>query len=137
MNLSVPLIQTLYADKFPGAAVYLAVYMVTYIPIGVGSSCQGLLLNSQGETGVNMWKNAMALALGAPLALLLIPMFGIIGLIASTIISGILPTIYGHLWIKRHLKLTFDHRSSAKIYLSSAAAFTATLAIQRARIFMK
>jgi O-antigen/teichoic acid export membrane protein len=132
MGLSNPVIQTIYGDKFPGAALYLSIYMVTYIPIGVGSSCQMYLLNSQGETGVNMWKNVISLALGAPLAFLLIPRFGIIGLIASTIASGIIPTIYGHIWIKRHLKLMFEGKSSARIYLSSIVALVATVAIQYA-----
>lgn len=130
IGLSHPMIGTIYGERFPDAALFLSILVISYIPIGVGSTCQGNLLNSQGETRVNMWKGVISLAVGAPLAVILIPRFGIIGLIASTIASGILPTIYGHIWIKRHLKLVFESTSSAKIYISSASALAATLASQ-------
>jgi len=127
--LADPLITTVYGDKYPTAALYFAAYLLTYATIGVGSSCQSNLLNSQGETRVNMWKNILSLITGAPLALLLIPRFGILGLIASIIASAYPSIIYGHVIIKGKLGLTFDRASSLKIYASSLAALATTLVI--------
>ena len=129
IGLADPLITTIYGDKYPTAALYFAAYLLTYVTIGVGSSCQPSLLNSQGETKANMWKNILSLLTGAPLALILIPRFGILGLIASIIASAYPSIIYGHIYIKGKLGLTFDRASSVKIYLSSLAALAATLAI--------
>jgi O-antigen/teichoic acid export membrane protein len=129
ISLADPLIASIYSGKYPTAAGYFAVYLLLYITIGVGSSCQGSLLNSQGETRATMWMNVLNLLIGAPLALILIPRLGITGLIASLIISQYPAIIYGHIYIKRNLRLTFDHISSIKIYASSLLGLTTTTAI--------
>ena len=124
--LANPLISSIYSSKYPTAALYFAAYLLTYTTIGVGGSCQASLLNSQGETRVNMWKNVLSLLAGAPLALVLIPRFGILGLIVSVIVSAFPSLIYGHIFIRDKLGLTFDRASSLKIYASSLVALVAT-----------
>jgi len=129
IGLADPLIVTIYGDKYPTAAPYFAAYLLTVLTIGVGSSCQGSLLNSQGETRTNMWRNVLSLATGAPLALIFIPRFGILGLIASIIASAYPAIIYGHFIIKSKLGITFDRSSSLKIYVDSLAALAPTILI--------
>jgi len=128
IGLANPLITTIYGNQYPTAAVYFAAYMLTYIPIGVGSTCQGSLLPSQGETRATMWRNVLNLLVGAPLALILIPKFGILGLVASLIVSAFPSIIYGHMYIKKALGITFDLASSVKIYASSLVSLAVTLA---------
>lgn len=129
MGLAHPIISSIYRDKFPTAALYFALYLLNYVTIGVGNSCQPALLNSQGRTRINMWKNVLSLLVGAPLALVLIPRFGILGLIFSLIVSAYPSLIYGHWYIKREFGLTFDRASSIKIYVSSLVALVATVLV--------
>ena len=56
------------------------------------------------------------------LSLILIPTFGILGLIASQLIGGIPSLIISLWWIKKHYKATIDWKSSIKILLASAIA---------------
>jgi O-antigen/teichoic acid export membrane protein len=69
-----------------------------------------------------MWKNVLSLLIGAPLALILIPRFGILGLIASIIASAYPSIIYGHLIIKSKLSLTVP--KGHKLILGDASRVT-------------
>jgi len=62
------------------------------------------------------------LLLGLPLAFILIPRFGVIGLIATLIASPRLGLLYGLYWIWRNYGFTVDFSSSGKIYLSAGIA---------------
>jgi O-antigen/teichoic acid export membrane protein len=119
IGLSEPMISLIYGDSYPTAPLYFSIYLLTSISIGLGGSCQGSILNSQGETRVNMWRNFIVLATGAVLAILLVPRWGILGLIISLIASAYPALVYGHVFIKNKLGLTIDLKSSVKIYVNS------------------
>ncbi|RLI16004.1 hypothetical protein DRO49_05035, partial [Candidatus Bathyarchaeota archaeon] len=91
--------------------------------LGLGGLSVSNLLNGQGETHVVLYMRLLNLLLGLPMALILIPRFGVVGLIATLIVSPRLGLIYGLYWIWRRYGFTVDFKSSAKIYLSAAAAF--------------
>ena len=129
IGLSNPLISTIYGDRYPTAAFYFILFLITYMPIGLGSTCQSMLLNSQGKTRATMWRNVINLLIGGPMAIILIPRFGIPGLVASLIVSPYPPLVYMHYYIKRNLGITFDITSSNKIYLSALVSLAATLAL--------
>lgn len=130
IGLATPLITTIYEDKYPTAAGYFVFYLLTYLPIGFGSSCQGSLLNSQGKTRVTMFMNILSLITGVSLSLLLIPRFGILGLIFSIIGSPYPAIIYAHVYIKRNFGLSFDRVSAIKVYICSLVGLGMTLTIQ-------
>ncbi len=127
--LSGSIITIIYGDSYPTASLYFSVYLLTSIPIGLGGTCQGTILNSQGETRANLWRSMLTLITGAALAFLLIPVWGILGLIISLIASAYPALIYGHVFIKNKLGLTFDLNSSLKIYACSLASLATTLII--------
>jgi len=125
--LSGPMMEIVYGVGYPLSPEYFRLFLLSYLTIGIGSICLPALLNGQGETRVVFKMNAMTTAVGAPLALLLIPAMGITGLITVMITSPIPANLYALLWIRRHLGLSPDWVSSAKIYASSLTALAATL----------
>jgi O-antigen/teichoic acid export membrane protein len=127
MALSWPMMRIIYGASYSEAPSYLQLYLLTYLPIGVGSLCFGPLLNGQGETHLTLRLNALTLIVGAPLSLVLIPRWGINGLIATLVASSIPATAYSILLIKRYFDIAPDWVSSAKIYASSITALAATL----------
>jgi O-antigen/teichoic acid export membrane protein len=127
LALADPIIRVVYGDRFPLSASYLQLYMLTFIYIGFGSVAIGNLLNGQGETRINLRCSLITLATGVPIALYLVPNYGIIGLIFTLIISPLFGIIYGLIWIRRNLHIKPDWRSSAKIYSSVAVSTVFTL----------
>jgi len=112
-----------YGESYQLASRYLALYLLNFLFIGLGGLSVANLLNGQGETKVVLHMRLLNLLLGLPLAVFLIPRFGVIGLIATLIISPRLGLLYGLYWIWRNYGFTVDFKSSCKIYLSAGATF--------------
>jgi len=124
--LSQPTIFTLFGEKYSYAPLFLALIAISYIYSAFGSLSLGNLINSQGKTKVNLNLTLISSAIGLPLSLLLIPRFGIIGLIIITLTAGIPSLILSLHWVKTHFGATVDWISSAKILLASATAAAIT-----------
>ena len=122
------MIRIVYGADYPVASDFFRLFLLTYLPIGIGSVCTPALLNGQGETKITMRMNILTLLVGAPISLALIPTHGIIGLIAATVVAPLPSILYAVYWIKRNMGLTPEWMSSAKIYASAFAALAATLA---------
>ena len=118
-----------YGVNYPHAAYFLGLYLLVYLSIGVGGLCTGSLLNGLGETRIVLKTSLLTFIVGAPLSLLLIPTYGIDGLIASTIIAPLPSLAYGLYWIGKNLGFSVEWRSSATIYLSSLGAIMPVLLI--------
>lgn len=125
--LSSPLIGVIFGNRFPLAAFYLQLYMLTNIYIGLGNVATGNLLNGQGETRINLRNTLITLFTGSPLALYLIPNFGIIGVILTMLIAPLPGYAYSLFWVKRNLGLSPDWGSSGRIYLSVIPSTLLTL----------
>jgi peptidoglycan biosynthesis protein MviN/MurJ (putative lipid II flippase) len=70
----------------------------------------------------------LTVAIGFPLSFALVPLFGIIGLIVTTILVGIPSMFLGLRYINKNFGVSVDWVSSAKIMLSSVAAGVLTYA---------
>ena len=116
ITLSQLAISTLFGEKYGYAPLFLTLYAVIYLYSAFGSLSLTSLINSQGRTKVSLKLTLITSAIGFPLSLLLIPKFGIIGLITTTLVSGIPSLIIGLWWIKKHFTATIDWSSSAKYY---------------------
>jgi len=92
----------------------------------LGTTSKNNLLTALGETKMLMKLNVLTLSIGVPLAFLVIPSFGIPGLIAVTITAGIPSMIIGLHWIWKRYGTKAELRNSAKIFLASALAATTT-----------
>lgn len=119
--LSQPAISTLFPE-YAYAPLYLALISIGYLFTAFGNLSLGNLINGQGKTRFTLKLTLITSAIGLPLSLLLIPKFGIIGLIATNLTVGIPSLIIGLWWIKKHFTVTIDWISSAKILATSALA---------------
>jgi putative peptidoglycan lipid II flippase len=122
MALSQPAIGTLFQDKYVQAPLFLALLAAAYLYTALGNLSTGNLLNGQGYTQFNMKITLLTVAIGFPLSFVLISQFGIIGLIVTSLTTG-LPGLFLSLqFIKKRFGVSVDWVSSAKITFSSAVA---------------
>ncbi len=126
------LVRIVYGGLYQLASLYMSVFLLNSLFIGLGGLSVGNLINGRGETKVTFRITLISICLGLPLSVLLIPRFGIMGLLATTIIAPKPGLLYGLLWVNRNLGFTIDWKSSAKIYLSTGVAFAASLLYLRA-----
>ncbi len=126
MCLAEPAVSTLFGQTYSSAPLFLALLALTYFLPAFGSLSTSNFISSQGKTTFILYLTLLSAAIGLPLGYILIMQFGVLGLIITTLITGILSTIIPLYWIKKHYNLTVDWRSSAKILLSSSVAAALT-----------
>jgi O-antigen/teichoic acid export membrane protein len=102
------------------APLFLALLTLNSLFVAAGSLSIGNLINSQGQTGLNLKLTILTAAIGFPMGYILIQYFNIFGLIFTTLLAPIPSLILSIIWLKKHYELTIDWISSAKILLSSA-----------------
>jgi len=124
--LSQPAVFTLFGEKYAEAPLYLSLYAMIYLFAAFGSLSVGALINSQGKTKTNMKITIVTLATAIPLSIILIPTYGITGLIITTLVSRFPGTIIGLWWIKKQFAAKINLSSSARILLASTLAATIT-----------
>ncbi|MDH5376662.1 MAG: flippase, partial [Candidatus Bathyarchaeota archaeon] len=100
--LSEPLVFTLFGQKYSHAPLFLTLYAVNFLYTGLGSLSLGNFLNGQGKTKFTLKLTLLTISIGLPLSTILIPKFGITGLIATTLVAGIPSLVTGIWWIKKH-----------------------------------
>ncbi len=126
MVLSQPLIGTLYGNKWVYSSDFLTIGSFGNLFILLGTLSVPSILYALGETKLLFKMNLISLITGIPLGLFLIPTFGIIGLIVSSIVAAMPYLFYGLYFLRKHYDANVDIRSSAKIFL---ACTTATLIV--------
>jgi stage V sporulation protein B len=125
--LAEPAVFTVFGQKYLEAPLYLSLsVLVLYVYSVFGSLSVDSLLNGFGKTYVTLALTLISLAVGLPLALLLIPSFGVVGMLLTSFAAGSPTVTVGLWWIKTRCNLCVDWASSLKILLSSAAAAAVT-----------
>jgi O-antigen/teichoic acid export membrane protein len=120
MSLSDPAVSTIFGTTYGTASLFLALLAISYLYAALGNLSAGNLLSSQGETKLVLILALVTAAIGFPAGTVLIPLFGVIGLIIGSLTVGFPSLFIALYWIKKHYNLTVDWNSSAKITLSSA-----------------
>lgn len=127
MVLSVPMISTLYGGKWLFAPFFLTLYVAGNLVVLLGNLSYNRLLYAMGETKMLMKLSALTLCISIPLGFLLIPTFGILGvIIVGALISPTFGLIIGIYWTWKHYEAKPDFQNSAKILLASSIATLAT-----------
>jgi len=126
MVLSEPLVFAVVGTEYTEAPFFLTLYSIIYFYVGLGSLSLGNFLNGQGKTQITMKLALLTLGLGLFLGWILIPQFGVVGLIATNSIAGFPSLFTGLWWIRKHFGATIDWVSSAKIFLASVIAAVVT-----------
>jgi len=126
MILSKPMISTLFGEKWTYAPFFLTLYVINNLFAIFGSLSLGSLLAGTGETKTLMKLSLITITFGVPMAFILIPTNGIIGLILTSILAGIPSMLLGLYWIWKQYKAKADIKSSTKILGASAIATATT-----------
>jgi O-antigen/teichoic acid export membrane protein len=126
MSLAEPAVTTLFGDAYALAPLFLAGLSINYLFTAFGSLSISNLINSQGQTNFQLKLNLLTAAIGFPMGYLLIMQFGVIGLIATSLIAGLPSLIISIVWVKKKYNFTIDWNSSARILTSSAIAAVLT-----------
>jgi len=130
MVLSKQMISTLFGEKWVYAPFYLTLYVVNNLFVIFGGLIAGNLLAGVGETKTLMKLSLITLAFGVPMAYMLIPLMGIIGLIITQITAGIPSLFLGLHMIWKRYETRVNIRENMKILIaSSTAAITTFLAV--------
>ena len=128
--LSKEIIQIVYGASFASAPIYLSLYAMLYLLVGLGYQVQKSLFNGLGETKQTFKISLIQFAFFVFLAPLLTKAMGVTGLIASILTSSTSATIYGAYIAKSRYKAEFNYKSLIRVYLaalvSAAPAFLAT-----------
>jgi len=124
--LSGPMVSTLFGERYAFAPFFLSLSVIGNLSAALGSVSVGSFLVAIGETRRLMKQSALTLLIGVPLGFVLIPMFGVTGVILGSLFSGLPSMFWALYWIWKHYQTKADLISSAKILSASGlAAFIA------------
>jgi stage V sporulation protein B len=126
MALSQTIVSTLFGLKYQLTPLYLSLYIVLYLFTAFGSASSENLIKGQGRTDISLKLSILSSIIGAILALILIPIYGIPGLIATILIPTIPNLALSLWWINKHYNFTIDLKSSIKIMVASASSAVIT-----------
>jgi O-antigen/teichoic acid export membrane protein len=129
MALAKPATSTIFGEKYELTPLYLAVYVAIYLYTAFGSLSAGNLINSQGKTEVNLKLTLITAGLGLSFSLLLVPPFGVMGLLSTYLVAGIPSTLLALWWIKKNYTASIDWGASGKILLASTITALSTYII--------
>jgi len=123
MVLSQPAISTLFGlEKYQLSPLYLSLYIILYLFTAFGHLSSENLIKGQGRTDINLKLSILSSTTGIILALILIPTYGIIGLITTILISSLPQVILSLWWINKTYQATINLKSSIKIITTSATS---------------
>jgi O-antigen/teichoic acid export membrane protein len=120
--LATPLIGTLYGNKWSYAPPLLALNVVFYLLSLTGLRSMGTVLSAMGETKFLLKQSLLGLIMSIPLAFLLVPSLGLIGIIIGLPVAALPGSFIGLYVIWKHYGVKADFGASAKILLASALA---------------
>ncbi len=122
MVLSEPIVFAVVGTEYTDAPFFLSIYAILYLYAGIGNLSLANFLNGQGKTQITMKMALITLGMGLLFGWTLVSQFGVIGLIATSLIAGLPSLIYGLWWIRKNFGATVEWVSSAKIFLASVIA---------------
>jgi O-antigen/teichoic acid export membrane protein len=122
MLLSEPIVNIIYGNNYSLTAKYLQLNSITFLSILFGAQVSNNVLLGQGETKVIMKSSILSLFTGIILGWYLIPRFGTSGLILTNILNQV-GLFYNLYWIKRNLNISFNYKTSVKIFVSASISY--------------
>jgi len=124
--LSESMIGTVYGQKWVQAPLFLSLYVAQNLFVLIGGLIVYSFLQGVGETKILLKLSILKLSLGIPLAFILIPTYGIVGVILGAFFADIPYQFLGLHWLWKHYNTKPDFKISAKILLAAAIASVTT-----------
>jgi O-antigen/teichoic acid export membrane protein len=131
MSLSGPAVATLFGNKYGSAPVFLSLLATIGLCCAFGSLSLASLISSQGDTRFNLKLNVVTALIGFPLSVVLVQLYGVVGIIVTLATAGLPSLVMGLLWVRKRYGLTADLGSSARILLVSALSGVVAFLVQR------
>ena len=119
INVSRPIIYTIFGGKYPFAPLYLSLLLIPSLFVGIGSLSVLRLFNSQGDTRVSMNISVIGSITTILLSLIFAYIWNMEGLLFSYIISGLAQNLLAMLVLKKKYNIGPDLRHTVKTLLSS------------------
>ena len=121
--MSPQIIEILYEDTYPQAALYMKLYLALFFFTGLGSLSNLRLLNSQHMTKTSLNINLLQNLVTLPLNIVLIPRYGVMGLLVSELLGPRVGTVYSLWAIKKKFGFAPDYKGTVKTFIPSFAGF--------------
>lgn len=110
-------------SRYEYASVFLKMYMLTFIWIGIGSNSNGALLNSHRMTGESLKITLLQFLVTVPASFFIIPRYGVTGLIGLLFLGGFIGNLFSLKIIWSSFNFIFDVKSFAKLLCSAALTY--------------
>jgi len=123
------IIKIVYGPTFQTAPMYLALYCLIYLLLGIGYLTLSCFYNGLGQTATTLRINVIAFVTILFLSPVATMFYGVAGLIAAWLTGTTAGNIYSVYVAKKRFKLDFDTGSLIKIYLVSAMSVIPTLLV--------
>lgn len=123
MALSEPIIEVIFRGGYEAAPSFLRLYMLIYFFMGLGSTSNTQLLNSQRRTDLTFKVSLFSFVCSATTGWLLIPKYGAIGLITALFINSLTGNSYAIYAIRKTWHFLPDLVASIKLSLSAAVTY--------------
>jgi stage V sporulation protein B len=127
--LSEPFIGTVYSEKWSIAPFFLSLITLTNFAAAFGTLSNNSLLMAMGKTRVLLTLSGLTLVIAAPLSFVMIPLFGIPGLMFVSIVASLPSWFIGLNWTWKHYGVKADFSASMKIIFASAIAAFSTFVL--------
>jgi len=125
MALASPMINTLFGEKYAYAPFFLVLYVIFNLFALIGNLSLPSFLSGLGDTKMLMKQSIVTLSVGIPLAFLLIPSFGVVGVIMTSLFAGMPGMFWSLYWAWNRYGAKADFESSMRILASSSLAAVA------------
>ncbi len=124
--LAAPVIGTVYGPKWIEAPFFLSLYVLQNFFVLTGGLVINIFLQGVGETKFLLKLSILSLFIGIPLAFLLIPLYGITGVIFGTFFAELPTQVLGIYWLQKKYAAKPDYKTSVKILVATVVTSLVT-----------
>jgi O-antigen/teichoic acid export membrane protein len=129
--LSQQVVQIVYGSAFQLASSFLPLGCLPFFLVGIGYLTLTSLFNGLGQTRTTLKISAVGFLIDIALAPILTVTYGVPGVLIASLFSSSVAMLYGSYVARMKLKIGIDARTTAKIYLASAASAIPPLLLMR------
>jgi O-antigen/teichoic acid export membrane protein len=130
MALSNEIVYLVYGSTYQTAGLFLSVYGILYLLVGLGLLNLPSLFNGIGQPRVTLTMSLIALAILLPLSPVLARLYGVFGALTALILANVASTVYGGAVAKKRFAIQYDTAGLLKIYGVAAVAAIPSLLLQ-------
>lgn len=129
ITFSSEIVQIIYGSTYQSAHLFLAIYCLLYLLVGIGYLTLTSFFNGLGETKTTLYISLITFLTLAALSPILTKTYNVQGIIIAFIIASTAGTAYGSYTARKKFKIEFDTKSLAKIYFISILSSIPPLAL--------